>query len=1165
MKATSKISGKIPTKALEAQAQSSDPNTSVWVSANAGSGKTHVLTERVIRILLTGTPPSRILCLTYTKAAAAVMQTRIFSRLSQWTRISDEELGEALQKLEHKKPDTLRITAARKLFAHALETPGGLKIQTIHAFCEALLHQFPVEANIAGHFEMIDDMRQIALIGEAKRLILETAYKRDDEELSQAFDLILSTVGEFGLDRLLSEAIYKRQSLSEPLLRWREQGIEFFRRIFGVKASDNPENLSYALKEAALYSPDRIALFLSAGGSNMEKFCDRIEALATEANWRNFKDLAHDIYFTGQGKARSPKTIFTKAVQAVAPDAIDEFGEKHDHVLQLIDAICAVDLVGLNQAAYVLVDALNSLYNRLKKRRGFLDFDDLIHKTVAMLKRKGAGEWVQYKLDRGIDHILVDEAQDTSPAQWQIIRLLSEEFFSGTTARNERRTLFAVGDEKQSIYSFQGAIPEDFAQNGRAVEKRALAAKLGFKKLRLDFSFRSTADVLNAVDHVFEHPQNYQGLSAENEKTIHEPVRKDEPGEVDVWEALTPDEVSEPEDWREPVDQLAAPAIKLARQMALTIKHWLDNGEVIAGKNRLITPRDIMVLVRKRDQFVHALSRELKNLHIAVAGADRLRLADHIAVRDLVALGRFVLQPYDDLSLAAVLKSPIFGLNENDLLKIAAERSDLLYRALEQQAGNDPKYQRAYDLLEELRALADITPVYEFYSRILSEHHGRRDILARLGNEASDVLDAFMDYTLAVQKTGLPGLQAFLETLAEAQPEIKREMDQSRNEVRIMTVHAAKGLEAAVVFLVDSGSRIWNSQHEPKLIEVDSTAKGQTIEPVLLWQPSSDYKTALIGEAIDGLKQRAAEEYRRLLYVGMTRAEDRLIVCGYKSNRPTTGTWLDLVKDALQNEMVEISSPVDGITAYRYQITPPQLGMYNKEKVVEEVIQHFDMPDYLLQRAPAEQGLPRPLSPSKASILIEDAPNIDPHGMSISPIFQKTEQSQLPTSLERGTLIHTLLQYLPDVAEDKRRALTQNYLAKQAGHFDEKSRQQMQKMIFDVLDNPQFKLLFSKQSQAEVALMGVVDVRGKQRPVSGQIDRLVVDDAHVLFADFKTGQVPESMNEVPDGYILQMALYRKLLGEIYPNKQFKGLLIYTNGPVVFEMNETQMRNMVESL
>lgn len=1156
---------KIPLKALEAQAQSSDPNNSVWVSANAGSGKTHVLTERVIRILLNNTAPSRILCLTYTKAAAAVMQGRIFNRLSQWTRISDEALGQELEKLEHKKPDLARITSARRLFAQALETPGGLKIQTIHAFCEALLHQFPVEANIAGHFEMIDDMRQIALIAEAKRLILEAAYKREDEELSAAFDLILATVGEDGLNRLFEEAITKRQSLQKPLLQWQDEGILFFRNIFGVQGGDNAENLSYALKQTALYTPERIALFLSVGGANIEKLCDRVEALAQEKNWKKFKSLAQDIYFNKDGKARSPKPIFTKAVLGVAPDAAEEFQQRHEAVLQLLDTLCAVDLVALNQAAYVLINNLNNLYNRLKKRRGFLDFDDLIHKTVAMLQRKGAGEWVQYKLDRGIDHILVDEAQDTSPAQWQIIRLLSEEFFAGDSARNERRSLFAVGDEKQSIYSFQGAQPEDFAQHGRAVQKRALAAKLGFKKIRLDFSFRSTNDVLSAVDHVFAVPQNYQGLSADNEKTIHEAVRKNEPGEVDIWQALTPDGVSEPEDWREPVDQLAAPAIILARQIALTIKHWLDNGEVIAGQNRLVTPRDIMVLVRKRDQFVHALSRELKNLHIAVAGADRLLLSEHIAVRDLVALGRFVLQPYDDLSLAAVLKSPLFHFIDDDLLKIAAERQGLLYHALEQQAGNNPKYQRAYDLLEEYRALADITPVYEFYSRILSENHGRRDILARLGVEASDVLDAFMDYTLAVQKTGLPGLQAFLEILAEVQPQIKREMDQSRNEVRIMTVHAAKGLEAAIVFLVDSGSAIWSSKHEPRLISVDNTTEGQAIEPVLLWQPSSQYKTALIGEAIDGLKQRANQEYRRLLYVGMTRAEDRLIVCGYKSKRPIDGTWLDLVRDALQDKSIAIASPVEGINIYRYQLSAPQLGIVSDKIIQEESILQFDMPEFLFERVLPEQSLPRPLSPSKASMVIEDAPNIDPAGMIESPILQTDVSKQKKLSIERGQLIHRLLEYLPDICPSKRQALLQNYLKQQASHFDKEILQDIEHMVLNLINDPKFKPLFVPHAQAEVALMGVVSVRGKKRPLSGQIDRLVVDADKVIFADFKTGQVPTTIEQVPEGYKLQMALYYQILQEIYPDKQIKGLLIYTHAPVIFEMSANSMHAMLAML
>ncbi|MBI0007742.1 double-strand break repair helicase AddA, partial [Bartonella sp. M0193] len=368
--------------------------------------------------------------------------------------------------------------------------------------------------------------------------------------------------------------------------------------------------------------------------------------------------------------------------------------------------------------------------------------------------------------------------------------------------------------EKQSIYSFQGAVPEDFATNGRIIERKAEAVGKSFGHIRLNYSFRSTADVLKSVDRVFEKPENYKGLSAENIKTVHEPVRRNDPGEVVIWDNIAPTDVEEPEDWRKPVDQLHAPAVRLAEEIATTISHWLHHHEMLPGQGREVKASDIMVLVRKRDQFVPALARALKNRNVPVAGADRLRLASHIAVRDLTALARFVLQPQDDLSLASVLKSPLFGLDEDDLYHIAINREGSLFSSLEAHSEEKPEFATVLALLKKYRNLADKTPVYEFYSHILSEDQGRAKILARLGSEASDVLDAFMDYTLSIQKTGLPGLQAFLETIKLSDPEIKRELDQNREEVRIMTVHAAKGLESAIVFLVDSGSRIWNAQHE---------------------------------------------------------------------------------------------------------------------------------------------------------------------------------------------------------------------------------------------------------------------------------------------------------------------------------------------------------------
>lgn len=1162
----------IPQKALSAQARSSDPQMSVWVSANAGSGKTHVLTERVIRLLLEGTEPSRILCLTYTKAAAAVMQTRIFSRLSQWTRLNDEELGEALYALEHRHGDKKRLAQARRLFARALETPGGLKIQTIHAFCEALLHQFPVEANIAGHFEMIDDMEQSVLIGNARRMLLETAYRREDSDLAAAFDLILMRVGETGLDRLLSEAIANRENLKDALQRWRKEGAALFHRLFDVPLAETEETLSQKLKDCALFSSEALAQLMATGGVKTAEFVEPLKVLSQESDWRQFKNLVSTAYLTKQGQPASSRNIITKAVKEAWPAATDIFLEKQNGAVIILDQLRALQLIDLNMAAYHMINALNGRYEEQKRARGYLDFDDLIHRTLALLKRKGAGQWVQYKLDRGIDHILVDEAQDTSPAQWEIVRLLSAEFFSGLGARDIERTIFAVGDEKQSIYSFQGAVPEDFARNGNEVRQHAVMAGKHFERVRLDFSFRSTKDVLSAVDAVFATPENYNGLSAENEPTVHDAIRKNEPGEVDIWEALTPEDVEEPEDWRKPVDHLAAPAVRLAAQIAQTIHNWLDKGEVIAGQKRQIRPRDIMVLVRKRDQFVHALSRELKNCGVAVAGADRLKLTDHIAVRDLVALGAFVLQPRDDLSLAATLKSPLFGLDEDRLFSLAAGREGTLVSSLEKGAKTDEHLATIYERLRHYRAIADITPVYEFYSRILSEDGGRRKILARLGAEASDVLDAFMDYTLAIQKTGLPGLQAFLETLREAEPEIKREMDQTRDEVRIMTVHAAKGLEAAVVFLVDSGSQIWNANHEPKLIAVKDPApekplqKGKNDSAILIWQPTKNTRSQCCDNALDALKERAKQEYRRLLYVGMTRAEDRLIVCGYKGRKQTSGTWLDLVADALMPlaRTVEVA-PADGVIAHRYQVSAPLLPLSGEEKPVESGVPIPPPPTYLFEKAPPENGLPRPLAPSGAALLIEDAPNIDPALMIVSPILEAGQTERSTFAIERGNIIHALLQYLPDIAPDKRPDLARGFIERQAGHWQKEDRDDALASVFAIIENEALRTLFAPDSRAETALMGVIDIGGINRSVSGQIDRLSVCNDVVVFADFKTGRVPQNIDEIPDAYILQMALYSRLLQQLYPAHAINSLLIYTQGPKLFALEKQLLAEMIGKL
>jgi len=1175
----SRTSPPIPERVLQEQGRASDPACHVWLSANAGSGKTHVLTERVIRLLLAGADPARIVCLTYTKAAAAVMQTRIFDRLSHWTRMQDEELTHELLKLERtdtplSPPDAARLASARRLFARALETPGGLKIQTVHAFCEAILHQFPVEANIAGHFDLMDDLTQSALLDEARRTCLETIWRGQDKKLTDAFNLILARVGESGLDALMSEAMNKREALKPSLARFEQLGKKLFYPLFGLKEGDTTEKMAHILKQSALLDDETKIVLEKYGGKRSKKFVASSCVLENETDWQRFLPLILAAYYDEKNENQiSEDSILVKAVREHSPEICAHFTAKRERLTELVATCRAFELSDLNEAAYHLISTLIKHFERFKNARSLLDFDDLIHRTLALLRRKGAGLWVQYKLDRGIEHILVDEAQDTSPAQWQIMRLLSDEFFSGDGIEHpSRRTIFAVGDEKQSIYSFQGALPEGFAENGHHFKKKSRACLQLFDTLRFDFSFRSTPDVLDAVDAVFSAQENYQGLSAENIPTVHQAIRKNVPGEVMVWQALQAQKTQEPEDWCEEVEHLDAPPLVLARQIAETIENWLKKGEVITGQARLMRPGDIMVLVRSRDNFIHALGRELKNRAIAVAGSDRLRLNDHIAIRDLMALARFVLQPVDDLSLACLLKSPLFGFDEQALYKLAAGRGkhETLYQSLEHAGQENPRYAASFTQLQHYRALADIVPVYEFYSCILSEDGGRRKILARLGTQASDVLDAFMDYTLAIQKNGLPGLQAFIEILNSAAPEIKREMDQARDEVRIMTVHAAKGLEAAVVFLVDGGRQIWHANRAPKLLGLRARNRQNSTYPVMVWNPAKAWHIRPVRETLDILQQRAEEEYRRLLYVGMTRAEDRLIVCGYHAAKTPKGSWLCLVQQALEEKMVEVSTPpATGVHAWRYQNSVEQLALHDPRPHMPPPPAPPSVPAFLWQKMKQEKAPPRPLVPSKTAHLIESERQELPKRLLTSPVLGSVltqEETKPGMAATRGLLIHLLLQHLPDVEPDHRLDVARSFLKRHTQDWPEKYQETIATQIHTLLSDKRLARLFATGSRTEVSLMGQLSIGGVTRVVSGQIDQLAVFDDEILFADFKSGHVPQTADDIAPGYLVQMALYRQLLKPIYPNRPIKALLVYTQGaPNIFLLENEKLDCLYEKL
>ncbi len=1151
----------IPAETVAQTRKATDPLASVWVSANAGSGKTHVLSERVIRLLLEGVEPSTIVCLTYTKAAASVMENRVFQRLAEWTSLSDAQLAEAISKLDGGAPEAAKLIKARRLFARALETPGGLKIQTIHAFCQMVLGRFPLEANIAGRFDLIDDALLAQIIKDARRAVLQRAGMPGADAISQSVRQIVGALGEKALTDLLEDVLKSRDRPAlAAFCTSVAQGGAGHARLYDFLGCDPTESEAdiisrswplislpvAALQDIVALKPD----IASKAQTLAFVQCMENALSAPDAALRHqaLKDAVKN-----EGGVRNKDNV-ARALSAFIPDlsaTLDAFGEE---MSEIADHLVRLKTARFSVLGSTLAEAALSEYAARKARRALLDYDDIIERTVKLLTQSGASAWVQYKLDQGISHILVDEAQDTSPSQWKVINALSEEFFVGETARGQTRTLFAVGDEKQSIYSFQGARPEIFAETGRQTKAKARAADKRFEPASLNLSFRSTADVLAAVDQVFAVPENQRGLVAGGDYQKHQPIRIHGPGRVEIWPCVIPPaKEGIPDDWTQGQRHEAAPPARLAAAIAKTIAHWLKSGAVNQASGGKITPRDIMVLVRKRGPFVNALSRELKNRNIAASGADRLTLTDHIAVKDLLALARVCLLTEDDLSLAALLRSPLFAFSDEELLNLAAYREpgESLYGKMRDKAGNDQKTADAFATLERWRQEASESAVFDFFARILARDRVRARLMQRLGVEAGEIIDEFLNYAAESEKAGLGGLQDFVETLEEAAPEVKREMDSARNEVRIMTAHAAKGQESPIVFLVDPPPQ---NNPLPRLLDLSAEP------PLFVWEPLKEFHTSKTAAHRAELKSRGEEEFRRLLYVGMTRAEDRLIVCGFANSKTINrqDTWLRMVSTGL------LASP-DQIKPEWQPHLDAEIQVYQLEGQSAAPAQDPDdaaldfapLPPFFNRPLPPVSLVPRPLSPSSAALMIE--PEAEP-GIG-SPVFD-ADAKDVNAAIQRGLVTHKLLEVLPGIPETERRAAAERYLSRAAGDLSGHDRETIAASVFAVLDNLDFTPVFAAGSRAEVSLMGMLKIKGQERIISGKIDRIAVGPEKVLLIDYKTGSHPSA---IPPAYVTQMTLYRALVQKLYPGRAVEAALLFTASATLHSLPAPMLDAALEAL
>ena len=1164
-------------KAELAQRRAARPDSSAWVAASAGTGKTKVLTDRVLSLMLHGTPPGRILCLTFTKAAAAEMANRLADRLAGWAADDEADVIVELRALLGRPPDADTVTVARQLFARVLDVPGGMKILTIHAFCQSLLGRFPLEAGVPPHFQVLDETSAAEMLEAAREEVLGRASS--DAALGEAVAEVTAHAQEIGFTALMAELIRERGRFAR--LRAAHGGVaaltDAVYRALRVERTETAETiLEAACDDQAL---DLMGLrftveaMLNKGSKTDQTHGASIAAWLDDPDGRaaRFDDYL-GAFFTQGGQGDARKTLIHKGALDAAPGA-DGILESEAARLDLVRArLRALAVAQATAALLRLGGAILAAYERHKRARALLDYDDLILETRELLSRSGIAPWVLFKLDGGLDHVLIDEAQDTNPDQWSVVEALTAEFFVGEGRRDYPRTVFAVGDAKQSIFSFQRADPAAFAAMRTHFAGKARDAQQRLEQVALDVSFRSTAAVLQAVDCIFASETASDGVLFGEAAVRHDPVRVGQAGLVELWPPADPAEAEDPEPWTppllQPLEAVGSPArpldlpprARLARLIAWTIWHWTrdpagadDPGSWLASRERRLRPEDFLVLVRRRNEFVEELVRELKQLEVPVAGVDRMVLTDQLAVMDLIALGRCLLLPEDDLTLATVLKGPIVGLDEDRLFDLAHDRAGTLWAALRDRAGGDPALAAAHRLLAGLQARADFVRPFELYAEVLGPGRGRERLLARLGPDANDPIEEFLNLALLYEREQVPSLEGFLHWLEAGAQEVKRDLEDGQDVVRVMTVHGAKGLQAPVVFLPDT---LQVPQDTRGLLWPEGRPEGGRADKdtLLLWPLRKGYDGPVAAAARAAARRAQEQEYRRLLYVAMTRAEDRLYVCGWNSRRGApAGCWYKLIEQALPAvaEAVDFdfaAAVPGGWAGPGWRLRQPQVALPEMAPPETELpAPAVPLPPWAADPPPPEPQPPRPLAPSRPA---EAEPPVR------SPLGPDEGYRY-----HRGRIVHRLLQSLPDLAPESRPEAARRYLAQPLHELTAEQQEAILAETLAVLENPDFAPLFGPGSRAEVPLVGLVASAGEGPPqvVSGQLDRLLVTDEAVIAADYKTNRPPPAAEaDVPSLYLRQMAGYRAVLQKIYPDRPVRCCLLWTDAPRLMQLSDAAL-------
>lgn len=1136
------MSGKVFPLSAE-QLLAVDPRDTVWLSASAGTGKTQVLSARVLRLLLRpDVRPEQILCLTFTKAGAAEMAMRVNEVLASWVRMDDTVLGFDLINIGADN-DAATVARARALFAMVLDCPGGgLRIDTIHAFAQWLLAAFPAEAGIEPGTRPMEDRDRDLLAHQVLSDLLVEWDEQGDAAAISAIEGLSIRMGPDATHRWLMRCAQMREAWIGPQ-GWQPPMRPRAERLLGIGEGESRADVAAWCNDDIfdLSALRRIAdAYHSWGTKSGAPYPIAISdwlALAPDQRLEQIAAL-RDNLFNKEGALK-----YQTNIAKLDPDIIGT----GDDMLTGLNAILAhkakFDLADLLVPALELGRRYALAWDEAKRREGLIDFDDLIRRAADLLGTAGLGEWIRYKLDRQFDHVLIDEAQDTNAAQWSIVDALTDEFFSGLGQRDDRlRTLFVVGDYKQAIFGFQGTSPQNFAAAKlRYRDQMAVAANNAMampshiavremRDLSLGESYRTAQQVLDFVDgSIAAIGPAELGLPEAAERHVAFDHR---PGLVCLWQPVSAQ--AEDEEDTPPADEdgaagpetwLSAPERDMADKIARQIKHWMDHGfPLVKGKPRNAGPGDVMVLVRKRKELAGLIVARLHAAGVPVAGVDRLRLGAPLAVKDLLAALRFANQPADSLSLAALLVSPIFGWSQQGLLDHGYRDSKIsLWDHLNRSA--DPLVLQTVAHLNAMLTLADFDPPHVLlHWMLIGPWQARRKLTARLGSEANDPIDELLNAALAFSAAHVPSLQGFIRWFDAGEGELKREAGEGQSMVRVMTVHGSKGLQAPIVILADATGNPHTSPVRDLALTEQVPGGGGLAVPLPFLR--NDEKPPQVLEVEAAAKAEDMAEHWRLLYVAMTRAEEALFIGGALGRRekvPNEDSWYARLAPLFPGDL--LADEIWGGRSENGTRAAP-IALVEADKAAMAALPHWAVTPIGPEPRP-----PRPLAPSAAGEDQGSDPPLPP--------------DVVAKAARRGVLMHSLIERLPDLAVEQRADKGSAWLARMAAEFSPADHADMLARAMAVIAAPEWADLFGPGAMAEVPLAATVD----GQVIAGTADRLLVEEGRVLVADFKTARrPPTSLAEVPQSTLRQMGAYAAALGVIFPGRTVEAVLLYTQTP-----------------